>query len=93
MNECNPYKVCVRSFTFNQAPYITATMDGFCRQQTQFPYICLIMDDASTDGEPEVIKQYLLNFLTQNGLRKLMTFTSLLPTIRRTRTVTLQFSC
>ena len=62
MNECNPYKVCVRSFTFNQAPYITATMDGFCRQQTLFPYICLIMDDASTDGEPEVIKQYLLNF-------------------------------
>jgi glycosyltransferase involved in cell wall biosynthesis len=28
-------------------------------QQTSFPFVCLIMDDASTDGEPEVIKQYL----------------------------------
>jgi len=34
-------------------------MDGFCMQQTSFPFVCLIMDDASTDGEPEVIKQYL----------------------------------
>jgi len=56
------FKVCVWCNTFNQASYITATMDGFCRQQTQFPYVCLIMDDASTDGEPEVIKQYLLDF-------------------------------
>jgi glycosyltransferase involved in cell wall biosynthesis len=37
-------------------------MDGFCLQQTQFPYVCLIMDDASTDGEPEVIKQYLNDY-------------------------------
>ena len=34
-------------------------MDGFCMQQTNFPFVCLIMDDASTDGEPEVITQYL----------------------------------
>jgi glycosyltransferase involved in cell wall biosynthesis len=34
-------------------------MEGFCMQQTNFPFVCLIMDDASTDGEPEVIKQYL----------------------------------
>ena len=34
-------------------------MDGFCMQQTNFPFVCMIMDDASTDGEQEVIKQYL----------------------------------
>ena len=44
---------------FNQASYIKDTMDGFCMQQTNFPFVCMIMDDASTDGEPEVIKQYL----------------------------------
>lgn len=53
------YKVVVWSNTFNQASYIKDTMEGFCMQQTNFPFICLIMDDASTDGEPEVIKQYL----------------------------------
>jgi len=56
------YKVGVWCNTFNQASYITQTMDGFCLQQTQFPYVCLIMDDASTDGEPEVIKQYLNDY-------------------------------
>ena len=56
------FKVCVWCNTFNQASYITATMDGFCRQQTQFPYVCLVMDDASTDGEIEIIKHYLHEF-------------------------------
>ena len=53
------FKVSVWCNTYNQASYIKDTMDGFCMQQTSFPFVCLIMDDASTDGEPEVIKQYL----------------------------------
>ena len=53
------YKVVVWCNTFNQASYIKDTMEGFCMQQTNFPFACLIMDDASTDNEPEVIKQYL----------------------------------
>ena len=56
------YKVCVWCNTYNQTSYITQAMDGFCMQQMQSPFVCLIMDDASTDGEPEVIKQYLLDF-------------------------------
>lgn len=53
------FKVLVRCFTFNQANYICDTLDGFCLQQTNFPFICCIVDDASTDGEQNVIKQYL----------------------------------
>ena len=53
------YKVCVLCATFNHAPYITQTMDGFCIQQTDFPFICVIIDDNSKDGEQEVIRQYL----------------------------------
>lgn len=53
------FKVCCRCFTFNQAKYITDTMDGFTMQQTSFPFVCTIVDDASTDGEQEVIKQYV----------------------------------
>lgn len=54
-----PFKVCVRCATFNHSPYITATMDGLCMQQTCFPFICVIIDDASKDGEQQVIMQYL----------------------------------
>ena len=53
------FKVSVWCNTYNQASYIKDTMDGFCMQQTSFPFACLIMDDASTDGEPAVIRQYL----------------------------------
>lgn len=53
------FLVCVRCFTFNHAPYIEDAMNGFCMQQTHFPYVCVIVDDASTDGESEVIKNYL----------------------------------
>lgn len=34
-------------------------MNGFTMQHTNFPFVCAIVDDASTDGEPEVIKNYL----------------------------------
>ncbi len=34
-------------------------MNGFCIQQTDFPFLCTIVDDASTDGEQNVIKNYL----------------------------------
>lgn len=45
--------------TFNHAPYIVDAMNGFTMQETSFPYVCCIIDDASTDGEPEVIRKYL----------------------------------
>ena len=53
------YLVWVRCATFNQAPFIEDTMNGFCIQQTEFPFVCTIIDDASTDGEQEVIHHYL----------------------------------
>ena len=53
------FKVCVNSMTFNQAKYITDTLDGFVMQQTKFPFICIIIDDASTDEEPEIIRKYV----------------------------------
>ena len=53
------FKVCVRCFTFNQSKYITDALNGFTMQQTDFPFVCCIVDDASTDGEQEVIRKYV----------------------------------
>ena len=53
------YMVCVKCLTYNHAPYIEDAMNGFCIQETSFPFVCVIIDDASMDGEQEVIKNYL----------------------------------
>ena len=53
------FKVCCRCFTFNHSKYITDTMNGFTMQQTSFPFVCTIVDDASTDGEQDVIRKYV----------------------------------
>lgn len=55
------FKVCVRCFTYNQSEYITDAMNGFCIQNTDYPFVCCIVDDASTDGEQNVIIDYLHN--------------------------------
>lgn len=61
------YSVCVRCMTFNQSSYIIDTMDGLCIQQTKDPFICIIVDDASTDGEPDVVKGYLKDHFICDG--------------------------
>lgn len=53
------FKVFVNCMTYNQSGYIGDAMNGFCMQETNFPFVCTIVDDASTDGEQEVIKKYL----------------------------------
>lgn len=53
------FKVTVHCSTFNHAKFITDAMNGFTMQQTDFPFVCTIIDDASTDGEQDVIKQYV----------------------------------
>lgn len=45
--------------TYNHASFISDAMSGFCSQQTNFPFVCCIVDDASTDGEQQVIKEYM----------------------------------
>ena len=58
MSYKNPL-VFIRCMTFNHASYIWEAMDGFCMQKTDFPYLAVICDDASTDGEQKIINEYL----------------------------------
>ena len=55
----NQFLVSISCITYNQSAYITDAMNGFAMQQTNFPFVAVIIDDASTDGEQEVIKAYV----------------------------------
>lgn len=61
------FKLYVRCMTYNQHHYITDTMNGFVMQQTTFPYVCCIVDDASTDGENVVINEFVKDYLDLNA--------------------------
>lgn len=49
----------VQCCTYNQSQYIEDALKGFAMQQTNFPFICCVFDDASTDGEQEVLKSWI----------------------------------
>lgn len=67
MGNCNNLmKVCIRCSTFNQSRYIEDAMNGFVMQKTDFPFIAAIVDDASTDGEPQVLRDYYYRFFNHN---------------------------
>ena len=51
--------VTVSCMTYNHEPYITDALNGFAMQQTSFPFVCTIIDDASTDRNAEVIRNYV----------------------------------
>lgn len=53
------FLVSILCETYNQSQYITDTLDGFVLQQSSFPFVAVIIDDASTDGEQDVIKYYI----------------------------------
>lgn len=53
------YAVGVRCSTYNQIKYIEQTMNGFVIQQTSFPFVSMIIDDASTDGQQTFITEYM----------------------------------
>lgn len=51
----------VRTFcaTYNHEPYIKDALKGFAMQQTTFPVVYTIVDDASTDNTPMVLKRFV----------------------------------
>lgn len=57
--QVDKYKVVVLSITYNHSQYIEDTLNGFVIQQTNFPFLCCVFDDASTDGEQDVLKLWI----------------------------------
>ena len=51
-------KVLVRCIAYNQEAYIRETLNGFVMQKTDFSFVAIVHDDASTDGTPSIIQEY-----------------------------------
>lgn len=62
------YKVCVICWTYNHNKYIENALNGFCIQKTNFPFVCSIVDDASTDGNQQIIEEYVKKHFDLNEI-------------------------
>lgn len=61
-------KVVVLTITYNHSLYIEDALKGFAMQQTDFPFLCCVFDDASTDGEQDVLKKWVENHCNANDI-------------------------
>lgn len=70
LNNCNNPLVTIRCWTFNHKPYIQQCLDGFTMQKTNFPFAAIVVDDASTDNESEVLWDFINRELDTSSLQK-----------------------
>ena len=54
--------VAIRCITYNHEPYIRDALNGFVMQKTNFPFVAIVHDDASTDGTAEIIREYAAKY-------------------------------
>lgn len=66
--------VSVIVLTYNHAVYIDQCLESILAQKTDFPFEIIVSDDASTDGTPELLKNWAkenprikLSLLSENG--------------------------
>ena len=53
-----PPMVAIKCLVFNHEPYLRECLDGFVMQQTDFPFVAIVHDDASTDRSADIIREY-----------------------------------
>lgn len=51
-------KVSIICTNYNKGTWITDAIESFLKQKTNFPFEIIIIDDASSDQSPELIKEY-----------------------------------
>lgn len=54
--------VAINCITYNHEMYIREALEGFVMQQTSFPFVAIVHDDASTDGTPAIIREYAAKY-------------------------------
>ena len=59
LNGRKEFLLAIQCLTYNQSEYIVDALNGFAIQQTNFPFLTLVFDDASTDGAQMVIGNFV----------------------------------
>lgn len=44
--------------TYNHEKYLADALEGFVMQKTNFPFVAVVIDDFSTDGTADILRQY-----------------------------------
>lgn len=47
-----------QTIAYNHEKYLRDTLEGIVMQQTDFPFVAIVHDDASTDGTAEILREY-----------------------------------
>ena len=50
--------VAIHCLVYNHEPYLRDCFEGFVMQQTNFPFVAIVHDDASTDNSAAIIREY-----------------------------------
>lgn len=50
--------VCIHCMTYNHEKYLADALEGFVMQKTTFPFVAVVIDDCSTDGTADVLREY-----------------------------------
>lgn len=57
MNDNKPL-VAIHCLVYNHEPYLRDCFEGFVMQRTNFPFMVIVHDDASTDNSAAIIREY-----------------------------------
>ena len=50
--------VAIKCLAYNHEKFIRDALEGFVMQKTDFPFVAIVHDDASTDGTAAIIREY-----------------------------------
>ena len=51
--------VSIYCLTYNHSKFIRDALEGFLMQRTNFPFEVIVYDDCSTDGNQDIIREYI----------------------------------
>lgn len=54
--------VVIKCLVYNHEPYLRECLNGFVMQQTNFPFVAIVHDDASTDKSADIIREYAVKY-------------------------------
>ena len=54
--------VAIRCIAYNHEGYIRDCLEGIVKQRTDFPFVAIVHDDASTDGTADIIREYAAKY-------------------------------